>query len=212
MEAIERFEARLLKGRGAQEAKRGEIEELKWDLRRLSIEIKTTEKAQLIIKKAAQDTYGELRYAISELVTFSLHSVFDEAYEFKVKFKERGVGRIDLKFILEKDGEPFDIFLNSGGGVADIISISLRVSIWCLEPNAPIMILDEPFRNLSDSHKIRAAKCLNDISREVGIQFIVVTHDKERFIKYADKIFFVEKAVGRKFSHLIKYLNPFKGG
>lgn len=159
-------------------------------------ELKNIEQAQLIIQEVAQKTQEELEYKLSELVTLALESIFDEPYEFKINFViKRGRTEAEINFI--KDGKIFDPMTESGGGAVDVASFALRVSLWNISKDkvCNTILLDEPFKFLSEDLQPRAGDMLKLLSDKLGIQFIIVTHN-EHIIESADKIFRVTKRKG----------------
>uniref|UniRef100_A0A6M3LJX9 Putative RecF/RecN/SMC domain contining protein n=1 Tax=viral metagenome TaxID=1070528 RepID=A0A6M3LJX9_9ZZZZ len=197
---LAKYNERLLKEKGARDSQLAKIEGLKLKLWRLSRELIHTEEATTIIQEVAKETQGQVKVLLSELVTYCLQYIHgEEGYEFQVEFKERGGGGVDCIFTLKKGGEVFDIFYDAGGGIADIISIGLRLSIFGLSPTSKVILLDEPFRNLSNNYHELAAKCLKEISERLGVQFIIITHSEE-FIAHAERVFRFEKEAWEMFT------------
>lgn len=152
---------------------------------------KNLEKARVLIQKASKITQQKLSIKISEIVSSALKAVFEDSYDFVVDFVERrNVTECDL--LLAK-GDTFRKPLDSCGyGVADIVSLALRVAYWKLDGEARnVLILDEPTRNLSKEYQPLASLMLKKLS-ESGIQFIIVTHNTE-LSDAADRVFRVEK-------------------
>jgi DNA repair exonuclease SbcCD ATPase subunit len=163
-------------------------------LRRANREQLFTEQAQVIIRQAAVDTRQEIRIHLSDLVTAAIQSILPEhkAWEFEATFLDRG----GVEFALRKGDKVRDPY-DKGGGVKDIISVALRFAAWSLSQLRPVIILDEPFRNLSrtlygEEAKKKASALLKELSRELGIQIITVTHDPD-LIAEADRIFRVDQ-------------------
>jgi DNA repair ATPase RecN len=169
---------------------------LKEHLENYSKEEKYIERAQELIKQAAKNTQEELEYHISELVSLAMKTVFDDPYEMKVKFETKA-DRTEARVVFEKDGNEISPMDASGGGVVDVASFALRVSLWSLKSprSCNTLILDEPFKMLSRDLLPKAGEVLKELSRRLGIQFIVVTHSQD-LIDNADKVFEVEKKSG----------------
>ena len=145
--------------------------------------------------RVAQDTQANLETRLAKIVTMALCSVFEDPYEFKVKYEiRRSTTECDLLFY--RDGYEYDPLSSSGGGVVDISALALRMAVWSLAPNSrPVMVLDEPFRNLSENHHERAAQMLHSLSEKLGIQIIMASHNKG-IISGADAVFrLVKKGV-----------------
>jgi DNA repair exonuclease SbcCD ATPase subunit len=58
------------------------------------------------------------------------------------------------------------------------------------------IILDEPFKHLSDTYQDQASAMIKELSRKLNLQFIIITH-KEALTNYADKIFKVSIKNGK---------------
>ena len=69
----------------------------------------------------------------------------------------------------------------SGGGVVDVASFALRLSCLVLSkpPINRILILDEPFKFLSEDYRERVRILLETLSKEMKTQIILVTHIEE---------------------------------
>jgi DNA repair exonuclease SbcCD ATPase subunit len=79
----------------------------------------------------------------------------------------------------------------------DVACFALRLALWNLsQPKLRnTIILDEPFRYLSSNLQDRAASMLKEISSQLGIQIIMISHIED-IIGSADKIFKVEQRNG----------------
>lgn len=148
-----------------------------------------SEKALVIVQQVAKETQEELEYHVSEMVTLALDSIFGSIYQFNLNFVIRR-GKTEADITLTKNNKELAPITSVGGGVLDIIAFSLRVALWSL--NTPktdrVLILDEPFRNLSKDLHNKASMLLKEISTKLNIQIIVVSHSAE-LIQHADKIF-----------------------
>lgn len=156
-------------------------------------ESKNCEEALLIAQKVCKETQAELEYKISEIVTLALETVFEEPYEFKLEF-DISRNKVVANMWLESDGERFDPTSDVGGGVVDITSFALRIALWNLNNinRNNTIILDEPFKFVDKDRQPKAAEMLKLLSEELGIQFIMTTHNKE-LMEIADKTFEVVK-------------------
>lgn len=141
--------------------------------------------AQKIIQGVAEAIQQRVHNQIANVVTKCLKAVFGEdSYEFKIIFEQkRGKTEARLIFVKEKDGnivEIDDVVNSSGGGVVDVASFSLRLS--CLVLSIPkrrrILILDEPFKHLSINFRDKVSQLIETLSKEMGIQIIMVTHSR----------------------------------
>ena len=157
---------------------------------------KDAESAQSILQAVAQETQKELEYRISELVSLALAAVFPDPYTLKLSFEMKR-GRTEAEFLFERDGETVVPKYGSGGGVKDVAALALRLAVWSLRGGRtrPLMVLDEPFKNPSKGYRPKVAKLLKRLSKDLGIQIIMVTHDID-LIEHADKVFHIRLVKG----------------
>jgi hypothetical protein len=150
------------------------------------------ERLAAMVQEASARTQKKIEYHIGHVVTLALQAIFTEAYEFKLKFEKRRKGT-ECELWLLKDGKQCDPLVQSGGGVCDIISFSLRVALLSIAADRnrirKALILDEPFRNLHGKEKQkRTSEIINLLSKEYKLQIIMVSDVRE--INYtADKVF-----------------------
>lgn len=140
-----------------------------------------------IYQQASLSIQRYLEHHFSSIVTNALATVFPEKHvEFSVKFIERR-NSTECDFELTQGGRSYSIFNSRGYGMADLISLTLRVAYILLDNVDNAAILDEPFRNLSrDKHEL-ASLFLHRISHEMEFQFIINTHI-EHIIDHADTV------------------------
>jgi DNA repair exonuclease SbcCD ATPase subunit len=166
------------------------ISDLQTTLKEQGRELRRHEQAREIIRTVGQKTQEQLSYHISDITSLAMEAVFNEPYELKVEFvQRRNKTECDLKF--ERDGEVFDDPLSaSGGGAVDVAAFALRIAAWSMQhPHTRnTIILDEPLRFLSEDCQEKASAMIKEISKRLGIQFIIVTHNPT-LASYADKTF-----------------------
>ncbi len=141
----------------------------------------------------AQD---EVRNLIQSLVTKVLQSIFDESYSFVV---EDTINRNKPESFLwvQIGDKKYSLKEELGGGVVDAVSFALRVVMWALSSprTADVIILDEPMKFVSKDKLNLLGQMLKRLSEELGIQFIMVSHEGE-LIETADKGFVVRNLSG----------------
>ena len=155
------------------------------------------EKAREIIRIVGQKTQEQLSFHISDIVSMAMEAIFPKPYELVVEFiQRRNKTECDLYFV--RDGNKVDPLTASGVGAVDVASFALRVASWSmmLPRSRNTIILDEPFRYLSENYQEQASIMLKEISDKLSIQFIIVTHE-EVLASYADKIFEVSIRKGK---------------
>ena len=134
--------------------------------------------ARAIIQRAVATTQEQLRYKLSNIVTQALALVFDDPYEFKIEFVERR-NSTECDLLFSRGGEDYDPLESAGHGAADVASFTLRISYWLLGSTAPFILLDEPFRHLSEDLQPAAAEMIKMLSQEFNLQFLIISHEEE---------------------------------
>jgi len=131
---------------------------------------------QAVIQAIQRTVHGK----IADVVSRCLSSVFDEPYEFRINFEQKR-GRTEARLVFVRGGMEVDPMMASGGGVVDVASFALRLA--CLMLTRPVsrkvIVLDEPFKFVSAEYRGRIRRMLLELSEQMGIQFIVVTHVRE---------------------------------
>lgn len=148
------------------------------------------QKAQALIQEVARQTQETLTLQIQDLAQSSIDTVFPGRYTFLCKFAiKRNMTECDI--YLDSRGRRFNPFKQNGGGLVDIVSLSLRMACWSISQSDNVLLLDEPFKNLSAIYRPLIADIIRIMSKRLGLQIIMVTHDSE-LISIADRVFQTE--------------------
>jgi len=152
-------------------------------------EIKNLEKAHEIVKLVGGETQQQVHYHISDITSLALEGVFENPYKLILDFVERR-GKIECDLLFERDGERVKPKRASGFGSLDISSLALRIACWSMKSprTRPTIIIDEPFKHLSEKYHESASQMVKEISSKLGIQFIISTHIPT-LATYADREF-----------------------
>jgi len=144
------------------------------------VEYDAADEAQQIVQAVAETIQEEAHDRIAGVVSRCLAAVFDEPYEFQIRF-ERARGRTEARLVFVREGMEINPIDASGGGVVDVAAFALRLSCLMLARPAcrRVVVLDEPFRFVSKEYRVRVRIMLEDLARELGVQFIIVTHIRE---------------------------------
>lgn len=168
------------------------IADLRSDIKSMRQDLIRHEKAREIIREVGLKTQQQLQYHISDITSLALEAVFTNPYELKVEFvQRRNKTECDLRFVRDElSVTPIDA---SGVGAIDVAAFALRVASWSMQhPHTRnVIIMDEPFKHLSVDLQDRASAMIKEISKRLGIQFIIVTHDPT-LASYADRVFEVK--------------------
>lgn len=115
------------------------------------------------------------------VVTSAISEVFGFSYKFVIDINSEGK-RVITKFkLVTNDGNEMSIMDSNGGGLIDIVALALRILILVsAKPKRNrILFLDESLKHLSPDHRVKAANLLKSLSKQLGIQFFLVTHMQE---------------------------------
>lgn len=176
--------------KGRVEEKKHQLEKAQKSKEFLVQRLENAKKAQALIQLVLKEIQEGLQYNISHLVTLAEAAVFDDPYNFVVRFEPRR-GRTDCDLMFEKNGQEMNPIKSSGGGAIDVAALALTCSFLVLAGKDKVMILDEPFHNINDPTRElhqKAAEMLKGISEKLGIQMIIVTGLNE-ITNVADRIF-----------------------
>lgn len=137
------------------------------------------DQAVALIGQYADARELEVQKKIETLVSNGLKTVFGEEMRFIVQQKVVGK-RTDIKFKIESyyDGVfvETDILSARGGGVAAVTGFLLRVVMIMLTDSRRLLVLDETFAQVSSDRSTNIAYLLEDLAKDYGFQFILVTH------------------------------------
>lgn len=140
--------------------------------------LQTLSDAQVLVQSLATQLQETAHEQVSQIVTKCLSAIFEEdAYTFKIHF-ERKRGKTEAVLLFERDGKEIDPTSAAGGGAVDVASFALRLAALILSrpQKRKLLVLDEPFRFLSAEYRPKVRKMIEQLSSELRVQFILVTH------------------------------------
>ena len=168
------FERHMGEKKAVQDSLRG----LEKDLAAKRKESVQVEQARIIAQLVAQKTQEELEYRLSQIVTNALETVFPRPYSFRIRFAIKR-GRTEAELLYERDGAEFDPLSGGGGGVVDISALALRLACHLITSPKPqpVILMDEPFRCMGKDLLPKVGQLLQEMSKKMGFQFIIITHE-----------------------------------
>lgn len=147
------------------------------------------EQAREIIREVALKTMSQISFHISDITSLALEAVFDNPYRLVTDFVQRR-NKTECDLYFERDGNRVDPLSASGVGAVDIASFALRIASWSM--NRPhsrnVIILDEPFKCLSDNYQEKASQMVKELSEKLNLQFIIISHN-QTLASAADRTF-----------------------
>jgi len=165
------------------------IKEMRKKLRSEKEYLDNLEKAREIIRIVGLETQQQLQFHISDIASMALEGIFNEPYKLLLEFVERR-NKTECDIVFERNDEHFEPLEASGGGAVDVAAFALRIASWSMntKKTRPVIIMDEPMKNLSEEYQENASEMIKEISKKLGIQFIIITHNPT-LASYADKTF-----------------------
>jgi len=141
--------------------------------------LERSREAQDILQQLAQAVQQQAHRKISDVVSSCLSAVFDEPYEFAILFELKR-GRTEAVIRFRRNFLDVDPLTSCGGGQVDVAAFALRAA--CLTLHRPklrrLLVLDEPFRFVSAEFQPNVRTMLEELSKDLGIQIIMVTHNE----------------------------------
>lgn len=159
------------------ESHREELEEVTTRIETATTEVESAKEAKEFLQSVAKEIQNQVHSRISSLVTRCLEIVMDDPYTFEIEFVEKR-GKTEANLLFARNGEQFSPVHSTGGGAIDIASFALRLACLSLSKKKleRVLIMDEPFRFVSENLRPRVQQMLEMLSEDLGFQIIMVTH------------------------------------
>lgn len=183
------LQSKLDQAKGRRQSVKSQISACKSSIKRRIEEEKAGEGAKAFIRTVAKQTQEQLQYRVSELSSLALRAVIESEMDLELAFEERR-GKTEADLLLRIGDEKIPPKDNVGGGVIDILGMTLRFALWSLmKPRSrPVFILDEPLKWLKGSEMpVKGMSVISEISHKLDVQVIMVSHSPE-LIAGADKV------------------------
>jgi len=163
--------------------------------------------ANYIITEVAKNTQEKFKERVEKLVTLAIQSVFEDNYEFVLKF-ERKRNQTECQLIVMENGIEFVPKDDMGVGIIDIISFALRIVLWSLQSpkSRAFFVLDEPLKHVgsgTEEEIIRAAKMMKELSHKLKFQLVIATHEPQ-LVMIIDRAYKFKRINGKSVVTLIK--------
>ena len=134
---------------------------------------------------------------LENIVNYALKGVFDDKnIEFTIISQQDK--RLKYELYVRTNGILTGLFKEKGGGVLDIITLSLRIGYLSILKShlRQVLLLDEPFKNLDKIRLPKAIKWLKELQKMLNIQFIIITHIEDLIEDKEIKTFNVKQING----------------
>lgn len=157
-----------------------------------------------LLQEATTFSRKRLKECIETTVTSALRDIIgDNTIGFEIKYEvshNKTVADFYMTKVIDDETVYLDIMNECGGGIADIVSIAIRIVLLTYHSStlSKILLLDEActsISNFSQELLSNLAKWLKSVSDRFDIQIILITQ-KEEFIQHSDKVFVVRNDNG----------------
>ena len=175
-ELLQRFEQRRLARDAAQLA----VTTAETEVARGEELVQVADQVRVFFNVLAEAQRLEMQQKVEGLVDYGVQMVFGPHYRFKVVSELKGKS-VRTEFFIENDGLRLPILDATGGGVGDVVAFLLRVVMLCLvrPVQRRVLVLDEPFKFVSAAHFQTLGDLLRELTNQLGLQLIMVTHKVE---------------------------------
>lgn len=135
------------------------------------------QQAQDALQQLAQSVQTSVHKRLAGTVSSCLSAVFEDPYAMEISF-ERKRGRTEAVLKFSRRGLEVDPLTATGGGMVDVAAFALRVA--CIMMHQPrlsrLIVLDEPFKFVSAEYHEHIRSMLEQLSKDLKIQIVMVTH------------------------------------
>ncbi len=149
------------------------------EIEKTAASLDNLQKVDSLFKITSDYARQQSKLQIESIVSNCLSVIFEKPLRFIIELKEMRNRSSAEFFIAEEGEEPYGIIDSRGGGVVDIVSLSLRIA-FLLKTKPKIegpLILDEPAKHVSMDYIYNVADFLKKISLEFNRQIILISHD-----------------------------------
>lgn len=144
----------------------------------LEVKVAHITEAQVHLQQLAQAVQQKAHEQIAKIVSKCLTTVFGDMYQLNIEFVKLR-GKTEAKLVYIKEGHEVDPLLTSGG-VLDVSALALRIANLILSDPSPrkLLVLDEPFRGVSDANLPKVCAVIETLATELAMQFLIITHNE----------------------------------
>jgi DNA repair exonuclease SbcCD ATPase subunit len=146
----------------------------------LESDVKDLQEAREVVSAAGILAQDNTKTMFESLVTKALQAVFGEEYSFELDSRYFR-NQPEMEMFVVENGVKYSPKDEKGGAIVDIIAFAARIVSWAIRDPKPhnVLLLDEPFRCLSKEVLPFLAQLMQDISDQLELQIICITHEPE---------------------------------
>lgn len=170
------------------------IDELNNRLVDMSRKLEIAQEGLQFLENVANSRRGSMKQKIESVVSEALRLIYGKNYGVELVYDvKNNRSSLDIKLVREtKSGKVSRSMGGFGGGVADAISVPLRLLV-VLGSNQTdwVTVLDEPYKHIDVERVELAATFLKDICEKLNMQVLLLSHH-ECMRESADKVYELE--------------------
>jgi DNA repair exonuclease SbcCD ATPase subunit len=174
------------------------------ELRAVLGNMQVLDQASETLKRIGEQKKKATIEMFERVVTLAVKEVFGFDYRFAIEVSAEK--KVLTKFkLIDSKGLELDIMTSCGGGIVDVVSFVLKaLMLASIRPKRdPVMFMDERFAHLSREYLPKMAQLLKSLSEQLGIKFVLVTHQPE-FLEVATNGYLLGKTpAGTEFKKLV---------
>ncbi|MGG1014792.1 chromosome partitioning protein ParA [Bacillus subtilis] len=141
-------------------------------------ELNNFDLVQILLQKTSEYARQQAKKQIEDIVTSALSVVFGKDYRFIVNIEVKANQPV-AEYWLESEGvttqlKPPDY--DRGGGVADVVSLALKLAVGELSGVRGPLFLDEAAKHVSQEYVQNVAFFLKEFGQKFNRQMVLVTH------------------------------------
>lgn len=134
---------------------------------------------QILLQMTSEYARQQAKQRIEEIVTSALSVVFGTDYNFTIEIATKANQPV-AEYYLESEGvvtqlKPPDY--DRGGGVADVVSLALKLAVSELSGVKGTLMLDEVGKHVSQEYAANVAYFLKQYSENFNKQILLITHN-----------------------------------
>lgn len=135
------------------------------------------QKVKDFLEKLQRNAQARSLGLFEEMLTAMVHDVMPDKHQDKVQMDlNMQNGKPSLDIVMNSNGKIEDILQGRGGSLTNIISAGLRFISLSRVKNRRFLVMDESDCWLSPDRVPAFANVVNQLSREVGMQSLVISH------------------------------------
>lgn len=166
-------------------------------------ELKTGQEAIDFVNNISMSRRGVMKSQIENIVTEALQFIYGLDYRIELVYGiKNNRPSMDIELVKKvPEGEVRREIDGYGGGVADTISVPLRLLVLLSSKQTDkVCILDECWKHMNPERVPRVAEFIKEVSNRLGIQIFICSH-WEDMKEAADKVYAIEDVNGKAVLH-----------